>query len=217
MAIFGYIRVSTARQDTENQRYALLDFANNRKLGTVEIITETVSGTVRWDKRELGVLIERFKKSDTLIVTELSRLGRSMLEVMEVLSILSKRGVKVYAIKGQYELTDNIQSKVLAFAFSLAAEVERELISGRTREALSRRKAAGQPLGRPRGSLSKSKLDGREAQIAELLGYGVARSAIARMMGVSRTALLSYIKSRGIGAKAGRQSDSFKTTKTASA
>lgn len=204
MATWGYIRVSTARQDTENQRYALLNFANERKLGNVEIITETVSGTVRWDKRELGALIERLKKSDTLIVTELSRLGRSMLEVMEVLSILSKRGVKVYAIKGGYELADNIQSKVLAFAFSLAAEVERELISGRTREALSRRKAEGKPLGRPRGSLSKSKLDGREGQIAELLGYGVARSAISRMMGVSRTALSSYIKSRGIGAKAVR-------------
>jgi len=206
MAVWGYIRVSTARQDSENQRYALLNFANERKLGNVEIITETVSGTVRWDKRELGALIERLKKSDTLIVTELSRLGRSMLEVMEVLSILSKRGVKVYAIKGGYELADNIQSKVLAFAFSLAAEVERELISGRTREALSRRKAEGKPLGRPRGSLSKSKLDGREGQIAELLGYGVARSAISRMMGVSRTALSSYIKSRGIGAKAVRQS-----------
>lgn len=198
MAVYGYIRVSTAKQDAENQRYAVLDFCNVKKLGSVEFLIETVSGTVYWSNRELGQLIDRLNKADVLVVTELSRLGRSMLEIMEILSVLTKKGVRVCAIKGAYELGDTLQSKVLAFAFSLAAEVERDLISGRTREALARRRAEGKTLGRPKGSLGHSKLYEKHDKIIEMLKYKVAVAAISRIVGCSRTALISYIKTRGL-------------------
>ncbi|RII28375.1 MAG: resolvase [Geobacter sp.] len=198
MAVYGYIRVSTNRQDGDNQRYSILEFANGKKLGTIDFVDEVVSGTVGWQKRQLADLMDRLKKGDTLIVAELSRLGRSMLEIMELLSIMTKKGVRIHAIKGNYELGDNIQSKVLAFAFALAAEVERELISSRTKEALSRRRAEGKPLGRPKGSTGRSKLDGREEQIRELLRHRVAKAAIARILNISRPALLDFIKSRSL-------------------
>ena len=201
MATYAYIRTSTTKQDNDNQRHGILEFANSKQLGTVEILEETVSGTVSADKRLLSGLLDKLQKDDVLIVSELSRLGRSMLEVMEILSILTKRGCKVHAIKGGYELGDNIQSKVLAFAFSLAAEIERELISSRTKESLAKKKAAGVVLGRPVGSISKSKLDGREEDIKSMLGHGVAKSAIARMLNCSRITLLDFIKSRGLEQK----------------
>lgn len=198
MATYAYIRTSTSKQDNDNQRHGILDFANTKKLGNVEILEETVSGTVSVEKRLLSGLLDKLQKDDVLIVSELSRLGRSMLEVMEILSILTKKGCKVHAIKGEYELGDNIQSKVLAFAFSLAAEIERELISTRTKEALVRKKAEGVVLGRPKGSISRSMLDGKEEDIRGMLQHGVAKAAIARTMGCSRVTLLDYIKSRNL-------------------
>ncbi len=198
MATYSYIRISTATQDYENQKHGILAFANDAKLGNVEFVEETVSGRVSWEKRELGSLVNKLQASDVLIVSELSRLGRSMLEVMELLSILTKKEVKVHAIKGNYELGNNIQSKVLAFAFSLASEVERELISSRTKESLARLKSEGKTLGRPFGSTSKSKLDGKEGEIKTLLSHKVAKAAIARMLNVSRPCLLDFLKSRNL-------------------
>lgn len=195
---YAYVRTSTDRQDYNNQKHGILLFCNDNKMGNVEFIEETVSGKVSWEKRELGALISKLQSGDILVVSELSRLGRSMLEVMELLSILSKKEVKVFAIKGGYELGNNIQSKVLAFAFSLAAEVERELISSRTKESLSRLKASGKKLGRPFGSKSKSKLDGKEEEIKTLLNHKVAKAAVARILKVSRPALLDFIKSRNL-------------------
>lgn len=196
MKVFGYIRVSTDKQDCNNQRHAILEFANGRTLGNVEFVEETISGRVPWEKRKLADLINQLEKGDMLITGELSRLGRSMLEVMEILSILTKREVKVFGIKGGYELGNNIQSKVLAFAFGLASEIERELISARTKEALARKKSEGMVLGRPKGSKGKSKLDGQEDEIRRLVSHQVPKSAIARLMKVSRPALLSFIESR---------------------
>ena len=128
---YAYIRVSTDKQDLENQK-----FANNKKLGNVEFIEEAVSGRISWKNRKLKDLIDNLQSGDNLIVAELSRLGRSMLEIMELLSILMRKGVNVYVVKGNYELKDDIQSKVLTFAFSLASEIERELINQRTKETL---------------------------------------------------------------------------------
>lgn len=196
MKVYGYVRVSTDKQDCNNQRHAILEFANAKALGNVEFVEETISGTVSWEKRKLAGLIDQLRKGDVVITGELSRLGRSMLEVMEILSILTKRDVKVYGIKGGYELGNNIQSKVLAFAFGLAAEVERDLISSRTKEALARKRSEGAILGRPKGSKGKSKLDGQEEEIRRLISHQVPKSAIARLMKVSRPALLSFIESR---------------------
>jgi len=198
MAVFAYIRVSTDKQDVENQRYEILKYANGKKLGNVEILEETVSGRKSWKNRKLGELIERLQRKDILIVPELSRLGRSMLEIMELLSILLRKGVELHVVKSNQVLKDDLQSKVFAMAFSIAAEIERELISQRTREALRRRKAEGKPLGRPKGSYS-SKLDRYREQIEEFLSKGVSISSIAKIIGVSYPTLWSYVRRRKIG------------------
>jgi len=192
---YAYIRVSTDKQETENQRFEILKYANGKRLGNVEFIEETVSGRKSWKDRKIGTLIPELKKGDILIVTELSRLGRSMLEIMELLSILLRAGVELHVVKNNQVLKDDLQSKVFAMAFSIAAEIERELISQRTREALRRRKAEGKPLGRPKGSYS-SKLDRYREQIEELRAKGVSLSSIARILGVPYSTLWNYLKRR---------------------
>ena len=192
---YAYIRVSTNKQDLENQKFAILEYANKKKLGNVEFIEEAVSGRISWKNRKLKDLIDNLQSGDNLIVAELSRLGRSMLEIMELLSILLRKGVNVYVVKGNYELKDNIQSKVLTFAFSLAAEIERELISQRTKEALAKRKAEGKKLGRPKGSYS-SKLDDKKEYIKELLDKGVSIASIAKILGVHYHTVRNYVKRR---------------------
>jgi len=195
MAVFAYVRVSSDKQETENQKYEILKYANERKLGNVDFIEETVSGRKSWKERQLGKLVERIQKGDILIVTELSRLGRSMLEIMEILSILLRKGVEIHVVKSNQVLKDDLQSKVFAMAFSIAAEIERELISQRTREALQRRKAEGKPLGRPKGSYS-SKLDRYREQIEELLSKGVSISSIAKIIEVPYSTVYSYVQRR---------------------
>jgi len=194
---YAYIRVSTDKQDVENQRYEILKYANERKLGNVEILEETVSGRKSWKERKLGKLVDRIQKGDILIVTELSRLGRSMLEIMELLSILLRKGVELHVVKSNQVLKDDLQSKVFAMAFSIAAEIERELISQRTKEALRRRKAEGKPLGRPKGSRSSS-LDKYYDEIKELLEKGVSISSIAKIIGKSYPTVYSYVKRRNL-------------------
>ena len=194
--VYAYVRVSTDKQEAENQKYEILKYANERKLGNVEFIEETVSGRKSWKERKIGALISELQKGDILIVTELSRLGRSMLEIMELLSILLRNGIELHVVKSSQILKDDLQSKVFAMAFSIAAEIERELISQRTREALQRRKAEGKPLGRPKGSYS-SKLDRYREQIDEFLSKGVSISSIAKIIGVSYSTLWNYLKRRG--------------------
>jgi len=197
MKTYAYIRVSTDKQDLENQKFVILQYANDKKLGNVEFIEEAVSGRISWKNRKLKDLIDNLQSGDNLIVAELSRLGRSMLEIMELLSILLRKGVNVYVVKGNYELKDDIQSKVLTFAFSLASEIERELISQRTKEALAKRKAEGKKLGRPKGSYS-SKLDEKRQYIEELLNKGVSIASIAKILGVHYHTVRNYIKRRNL-------------------
>lgn len=195
--IFAYIRVSTDQQTVENQRFEILKFADQKKIHVGEWIEETISGTKKYQDRKLGKLLQSLKKEDILIVSELSRLGRNLMEVMSILHDCMEREIKVYAIKEGYELGNNINSKVLAFAFGLSAEIERNLISQRTKEALARRKSEGQTLGRPKGSLSKeTKLTGKEEEIKDLLKKKVSVSAIGRILGVHRLTVDSFIKTR---------------------
>jgi DNA invertase Pin-like site-specific DNA recombinase len=194
---YAYIRVSNDKQTTKNQRYEILKFANEKKMVIDHWIDETVSGTKRVKDRKLGRVIEGLGQQDTLITTELSRLGRSLMEVMSILHDLMDKKVKVLTTKEKYELGDNINSKVLAFAFGLSAEIERNMISQRTKEALARRKAGGIILGRPKGSLSKTtKLTGKEDSIKELLSKKVPVSSIAKILGVHRLTVVNFIKSR---------------------
>lgn len=152
----GYLRVSTADQDLEKNKADILRLANDKKLGTVAWVEERISGKVSWKRRKIAHIINDLNEGDTIIVSELSRLGRFMLECMELLSIATQKGIHIYAVKGSWQLDGSIQSKIIAMAFSMAAEIERDLISQRTREALIAKKKQGVKSGRPKGNRSDS-------------------------------------------------------------
>ena len=194
---YGYIRVSSDKQTVENQRFEINNFAQANKLTIDGWIEETISGTKNYDKRELGKLLKKVKKDDLIICAELSRLGRNLFMIMEILHVCMNRECRVWTIKDGYRLGDDIQSKVLAFAFGLSAEIERNLISQRTKEALARKKAEGIILGRPAGKKSsKVKLSGKEVVIEELLAQGVPQTKIAKIFKVHRMTLAKFIKER---------------------
>lgn len=194
--IYGYIRVSTDKQTVENQRFEINNFLNNQKLSADFWIEETISGTKNYDKRQLGKLLKKLNSNDILVCTEISRLGRSLFMVMEILNICMKKNCRVWTIKDNFRLGDDIQSKVLAFAFGLSAEIERNLISQRTKEALARKKADGSILGRPKGSLShKTKLTGKEKMIFNMLKEGYTKVEIIKKLHVSKGTLYRFLSS----------------------
>ena len=191
--IYGYIRVSTDKQSVENQRFEINKFASEKSEVVHKWVEETISGTKEIKKRSLGKTIKKMKAGDVLICTELSRLGRNLLMIMSVLNECMNRDLQLWTIRDNYRLGNDINSKVLAFAFGLAAEIERDLISQRTKEALARKKAEGVVLGRPKGrKSSKTKLTGREQQIKELLDKNVSYSAIGRILGVHRMTVTNF-------------------------
>ena len=196
---YGYIRVSSDKQTVENQRYEISRFAESNGITIDGWIEETISGSKNYDKRKLGELLDRVKEGDLIICAELSRLGRTLFMIMEILNICMSKNCRVLTIKDNYRLGDDIQSKVLAFAFGLSAEIERNLISQRTREALARKRAEGVVLGRPVGSKSaKVKLSGKEDFIRELLLHGVPKTQIAKMLKVDRMTVDAFIKRESI-------------------
>lgn len=198
MKTTAYLRVSGDRQDTENQRLEVLKLANEKGLGKVEIVEEVVSGRTSWQERKIAEIIDQAKRGDAFIVAELSRLGRSMLEIMEILSQATRKGVRIYAAKGNWALDGSLQSKVVAMAFAIASEIERDLISQRTKAALATKKAAGVKLGRPRGP-GKSKLDAHEQDIRGRLALGVPQARIAADFGTTPRNLAHWMKRRRIG------------------
>lgn len=192
--IYGYIRVSTDKQTVENQRFEIMRFCEFNKIIVDCWIDETISGTKDVEKRKLGELLCAMQAGDVIICTELSRLGRSLFMIMNVLNRCMDADVKIWTIKDNYRLGDDISSKVLAFAFGLSAEIERNLISQRTKEALQRKRSEGVILGRPKGSKSSHlKLSGREAEISELLKYNSIVKA-SKKLGVNRATLSNYLK-----------------------
>ncbi|MDN4011044.1 master DNA invertase Mpi family serine-type recombinase [Chryseobacterium gambrini] len=195
--IYGYIRVSTDKQTVENQRFEINHFCDKQQIVVNKWIEETISGAKNVDDRKLGKLLKKMKKGDVLICSELSRLGRNLLMIMGVLNECMNRDIQVWTIKDNYRLGSDINSKVLAFAFGLSAEIERNLISQRTKEALARKRAEGVILGRPVGSKSsKTKLSGQEKKIQELIEKKVSYSAIGRILGVHRLTVSSFVKER---------------------
>jgi len=197
--IYGYIRVSTDKQTVENQRFEINRFIKKSGVHVDSWIEETISGTVAPNKRNLGKLISKTKKGDIIICSELSRLGRNMFMIMSILNILMENGVIIYTVKERYKLGEDLTSKVLAFAFSISAEIERSLISQRTKEALRRKKAEGVKLGRPKGKLnSKYKLTGCEEKIISMLNEGYPKNLIGKQLNVSPSTLYLFLKKKNI-------------------
>lgn len=193
---YGYIRVSSEKQTVENQRFEIEKFCKRNGVVINFWIEETISGTKDIEQRKLGTLLKKMKKDDILLCAEISRLGRNLLMIMSILHHCMKKEIQVWTIKDNYRLGSDISSKVLAFAFGLSAEIERNLISQRTKEALARKRAEGIILGRPKGSKSKTKkLTGKESEMKVLLDKKVSKSAIARIMGVHRVTVDEFIKS----------------------
>lgn len=197
--IYGYIRVSTSTQTIENQRFEIEQFATSQQFIIDEWIEEIISSRQELKKRKLGLLIKKIKKDDMLIASELSRLGRDLLQIMGILNHCMNIGANIWTIKDNYRLDTGIQGKILAFAFGLTAELERDLISQRTKEALAARRAAGQVLGRPFGSKSSYfKLTGKEKIVQKMLSHGKTKTEIARKLCVNRETLTTFIKRENI-------------------
>ena len=192
---YAYIRVSTQIQSYDGQHYEIEKWCGERSIGIDRWVQEKVSGNRDWNERTLGSLIRRMKQGDLLVCAELSRLGRNMMMVMSILNVCSRKGIHVYSIKDHFELSDDLQSKIVAFAFSLAAEIERNLISQRTREALAAKKAAGVRLGRPEGASSKRRrFEERLPEIVRMRELGISMESIARAIDIHKNTLYRYMK-----------------------
>ena len=194
---YGYIRVSSDKQTVENQRYEISLFCAKEGLEVEDWIEETVSGTKAYTKRRLGNLMKHVGKGDLIICSELSRLGRSLYMIMEILSYCMRRECAVWTIKDGYRLGDDIQSKVLAFAFGLSAEIERNLISQRTRESLARLRAEGKHVGRPKGRKNSPELHplyGKSEYIRRALLAGKSQRSIAKALRCSPNTLRRYMQ-----------------------
>ena len=191
--VYGYIRVSSDKQTVENQRFEIRQFCEKNNMVVEKWIEETISGTKIPEKRRLGILLNDICADDLIICSELSRLGRNLFMIMSILSRCLDIGAKIWTIKDGYRLGNDIQSKVLAFAFGLSAEIERDLISQRTKEALARCKAEGKKLGRPFGMTVRLKLSGHEDEIRLMLSQGFTKAAIGRRFGTSRDTVRFFI------------------------
>ncbi|MDR0485879.1 MAG: recombinase family protein [Elusimicrobiota bacterium] len=193
--IYAYLRVSSDRQDVNSQRIGVLTLAERKGLNIDEWITDDgISGTKEPEERQLGRILQKLKKDDVLLCSELSRLGRKLFMVMRILEHCGNIGCKLYSEKDNFELDDSIQSKVMAFAFGLSAEIERNMISLRTIEGLKRARQAGKTLGRPKGRLSqRTKLSDKKGSIKKYLNMGLSKNKIAKILGVHRLTMYSFI------------------------
>lgn len=194
MANIGYIRVSSSKQTFQHQKYEITNFAIKNGIKIDKWIEETISSRKALDKRKLSEVLSNLQENDRLITCEISRLGRSLLEVMMILQTCLNKNCQVWTLKENYRLGNDIQSKVMAFAFGLAAEIERQLISQRTKSSLANIKANGKKLGRPLNSKTKKlKLSKNQKRIQKLLEKGVSKSQIAKIFGVQRSTLRQYL------------------------
>ena len=193
-----YLRVSTHDQDIEKSKDSVLRFVNDRKFGPVRFVEEKVSGMVHWRKRRIAEIIDELKDGDRIIIPELTRLGRSTLECLEILKEAKERGIACYCVKENLELnSDGVQAKILATMLSLFAELERDFISMRTKEALKARKKAGVKLGRPKGP-GKSKLDPFKDEITSMLKVGVTKVKVAKKYNVYISTLNNWLEKNEI-------------------
>lgn len=197
--IYGYIRTSTEKQNNENQHFEIENFATANNIHIDKWIMETISSRKPLEERKLGKLLKKLKPDDILIASELSRLGRNLLQVMSILHQCMNIGCQVWTIKDNYRLGSDIQSKVLAFAFGLSAEIERNLISQRTKNSLDKLRAEGKHIGRIKGSKNKtSKLSGKEELIKKLLSQNIKKTKIAKMLNVDYSTFYKFLKEKAV-------------------
>jgi DNA invertase Pin-like site-specific DNA recombinase len=200
MATFAYLRVSTDQQDVDNQRHGILEYANSHQLTPITFVEDSVSGRIGWRDRKVGtLLLETASRNDVVLFSEVSRMGRSTLQVLEMLETSMDRGLTVHIAKQRMVLDGSMQARITATVLGLAAEIERELISQRTIEALARRKASGKPLGRPKGRKATSlKLDAKETEIRGYLAKGISKRSIAKLVECSPSTLYDWLARRNI-------------------
>lgn len=201
MTNFAYLRVSTDLQDVKNQKLGVLDYCNKYNIAPLQIIEDTESGKTPWKKRAIGHILEQAESGDIIIASEISRIGRSTLQVLEILELASQKGISVHITKNNIIMDESLQSTITATILSLAAQIEREFISLRTKEALAKRKAAGLKLGRPKGQAVHLQLDNNKNQIIDYLKKGVSKRSIAKIIECSPSTLYLWLKRRRINIK----------------
>lgn len=194
--VIGYLRVSTAEQDLEKNKADIALLANEKNLGRVEWIEEKISGVKDWKKRKLGEVFATLKKGDAVIVSELSRLGRSTLQILEIMQQAKEKGIAVHAVKGGWSLNGSMESKIVLTMLAMISEIERDLISERTKEGLRARKEAGVKLGRPKGP-GRSKLDQYKDEILAMLNNGSTKTFVAKKYDTSLPNLYNWLKNNG--------------------
>lgn len=198
MTNYAYLRVSTDQQDIENQKLGILDYCNKKHISSLKFFKDTVTGKLEWRKRGIGKIIEEAKEEDIIVASEISRLARSTLQVLEILETCANKRISVHITKGHMIIDGSMQSTITATILGLAAQIEREFISKRTKEALQRAKLNGTKLGRPRGKAKTVKLDEYEDQIREYLKKGVSKRSVARIIECSPSTLYSWIGRKNI-------------------
>ncbi len=201
MANYAYLRVSTDQQDVDNQRHGILEYCNKHGINKLSFIEDTVSGKKKWRDRKIGDLVTAtMNKGDVLVVAEISRLARSTLQVLEILEVSAESGYSVHIAKQNLVFTEkgDMTSTIMATVLGMVAQIEREFISMRTKEALAARKAQGMQLGRPKGKAAHVKLDNQEKVIRELLRKGVSKRAIAKIVECAPSTLYDWLKRHNI-------------------
>ena len=195
MTNYAYLRVSKDSQDVRNQKLGVMEYANARGLGSLEVVEDTVGGRVNWQERGVGELLEKTGKGDVILVAEVSRLARSTIQVLEIMREAARKEVSIHIVKNSMVMDGSMSARITVTVLGLAAEIEREFISERTKEGLARRKAEGKTLGRPKGAKGKHlKLDGQRKDIKKWQGMGLNKTAIAKLCGVSRVTLDAWLK-----------------------
>jgi DNA invertase Pin-like site-specific DNA recombinase len=195
VANYAYLRVSTDRQDVENQKHGILEYANAHGITNLDYVRDATSGRVKWQDRELGKLLtQTINSGDTLVFAEISRMARSTLQVLEILKYCADNQINVHIAKQRMVLDDSMQSRITATVLGLAAEIEREFISIRTKEALAKRKLDGKSLGRPKGPAPSVKLDKRRDEIKGYLKKGISKAAIAKLVDCAPSTLYEWLK-----------------------
>ena len=200
MTNFAYLRISSDHQDVKNQKLGVMEYCNSHNITGLKFIEDTISGKTPWRKRGIGQILTKSKSGDLIIVAEVSRLGRSTLQVLEILEESAQNGVSVHIAKNNMVLDGSMQATITATILGLAAQIEREFISARTKEALSKRKQEGMKLGRPKGEANILKLDALHDEIIGYLKKGINKRAISKLIECSPSTLYQWLKRRRIHA-----------------